>query len=346
MCRMRRAVLSWCLVAALVILAGYDARAQTHAPRVWFCPGPGTLDYTRLFEHPEEWPRARRLTSVFKFYQQHTLTPPDRIVGPDSYDAFVRAGAFQKLRDWHIETAIEVASVKEFFCTADGSGMNQSIAATLRSVRAVEAAGGAVSYLAMDEPFVSGRAPVCGGPALEPTADRIATYVSGVRSAFPAVKIGLIEAFPFSSADALVTVLDLLAARGVLPAFLHIDVDLAAIRPARDDFTRDMRRLRDTAHARGMQFGIIIWGNNGDANVLYALDAERLIESLTGAFTSWRDMPDDLIVQSWAESSTGLRITPTNLPEKDQYTHTNMLWNFYRRLRGQSAASTGTAIRR
>ena len=47
--------------------------------------------------------------------------------------------------------------------------------------------------------------------------------------------------------------------------------------------------------------GIIIWGNNGDANVLYALDAERLIEALTGAFTSWRDMPDDLIVlQSWA----------------------------------------------
>ena len=47
---------------------------------------------------------------------------------------------------------------------------------------------------------------------------------------------------------------------------------------------------------------------------------ERLIESLTSSFTSWQDMPDHLIVQSWAESRTGLRITPTNLPENTQYT--------------------------
>lgn len=45
--------------------------------------------------------------------------------------------------------------------------MSAAVAATLASVRAVESAGGTVSYLAMDEPFVSGRAPVCGGPALE-----------------------------------------------------------------------------------------------------------------------------------------------------------------------------------
>src|SRR5205823_5995789 len=269
-----------------------------------------TLDYIRLFEHPEEWPRARRLVSVFKFYQQHTLMPPDSIVGPDSYDALVRAGAFRKLKQWRIETAIEVASVKEFFCTPDARGMNESIAATLASVRAVEAAGGSVSYLAMDEPFVSGRARLCGGPALEPAADRVATYVSAVRSTLPTVKTGLIEAYPFSSEGAIESILDLLASRGVAPAFLHIDVDLAAIRAGRDDFTRDMRRLRDASHGRNIEFGIIIWGNNGDADVLYALDAERLIESLTSTFTSWQDMPDHLIVQSWAESRTGLRITP------------------------------------
>jgi hypothetical protein len=177
---MRRAALSWCLVTVLAVLVAFDARAQNRSPRLWFCPGPGTLDYIRLFDHPEEWPRARRLVSVFKFYQQHTLMPADSIVGPDSYDALARAGAFRMLRQWGIETAIEVASVKEFYCTPDARGMNESIAATLASVRAVEAAGGAVSYLAMDEPFVSGRARGCGGPALEPTADRVAAYVSAV----------------------------------------------------------------------------------------------------------------------------------------------------------------------
>src|SRR5207237_10521832 len=125
---------------------------------------------------------------------------------------------------WRIETAIEVASVKEFYCTPDARGMNESIAATLASVRAVEAAGGSVSYLAMDEPFVSGRARVCGGPALEPTADRVATYVRGVRSTFPAIKVGLIEAYPFSSADALESIITLLNARRPAPAFLHMDV--------------------------------------------------------------------------------------------------------------------------
>src|SRR5919197_6679516 len=136
---MRRAVISLCLAAVLACVS-FDARAQNRSPRMWFCPGPGTLDYIRLFEHPEEWPRARRLISVFKFYQQHTLMPPDPIVGPDSYDAFVQASAFRMLRQWGIETAIEVGSVKEFFCTPDETGMNASIAATLKSVRAVEAA--------------------------------------------------------------------------------------------------------------------------------------------------------------------------------------------------------------
>lgn len=330
------------LIVALLACVSLDGRAQT-TPRIWFCPGPGTLDYVRLFQSPQEWAHARRFVSVFKFYQQHTQTPPPDIVGPNTYDAFAGAGVFRQLKQWRIETAIEVGSVKEFYCTPDATGMNESIAGTLRSVQAIENAGGSVSYLAMDEPFVSGRARVCGGPALEPTADRVATYVSAIRSARPGVKLGLIEAYPFSDADTLETIVGLLAARNALPAFLHLDVDLAAMRPTRNDFTRDLRRLRDVAHGRGMQFGVIVWGNNGDADPLYALDASRLVESMTATFTSWEDMPDHVIVQSWAESSTGLRITPTNLPEDQSFTHTNLLWNVYRRLRGQSGSTTGTS---
>src|SRR5439155_917548 len=118
-------------------------------------------------------------------------------------------------------------------CTPDASGMASAVADTLRAVRAVESAGGKVAYLAMDDPFAAGRAPVCDGPALEPTADRIATYVRGVQTASPAVKIGLIEAYPSSSETDLESAVTLLSARGIPLAFLHMDVDVRGLRPGR-----------------------------------------------------------------------------------------------------------------
>src|SRR5262252_9214683 len=140
------------LAAILLIALAISRPAAAPAPDgIWFAPGPGTIDYTSLFEHPEQWPRARALFDVFKFYQQHTQTPASDIVGPNTYDALVRAGAFQTLTTWGKKIAIEAGSVKEFYCTPDASGMNQSITNTLNSIRAVQQAGGAVAYIAMDE---------------------------------------------------------------------------------------------------------------------------------------------------------------------------------------------------
>ncbi len=337
------------LLPALLVSLTLTGRAATPVPdRMWFCPGPGTVDYIRLFEHPEEWRHARQLIQVFKFYQQHTQMPPDPIVGPNSYDALVRAGAFQALTKWGKTIALEVAAVKDYYCTPDASGMNAAIAGTVASAGSVARAGGTVTYLTMDDPFAAGRAPVCGGPALEPTADRVATYVKGVRAALPAVQVGWIEAYPFSSAEAIESMMAMLAARGALPAFIHMDVDMPfLVRTARTgDFVRDMRRLGQAASARSMQFGVIIWGSNGDADVLYTLDAERIVGALSETYPSWDAMPDHLIVQSWAESSTHLRITPTNLPETALYTHTNLLWDAFRRLRWQTGPSTGVAVTR
>jgi hypothetical protein len=336
---------------ALLVAVGFlsvsaalpEAQSQSRTPQFWLSPGPGTLDYARLFEHPEEWPLAREVMSVFKFYQQHTQVPADPIVGPNSYDALVRAEAFSRLMQWKKKIAIEVGAVKEFYCTPDASGMRQAIAASVAAIQAVERAGGVVTYLAMDEPFVSGRAPVCGGPALEPTADRVATYVSGVQSARPSVQIGLIEAYPFSSAEAIENMLTLLSSRGFTPAFLHMDVDWHLSGP--DALKRDMKRLQAFSGPRHVPFGIIITGYNGDADSLYAEDAGALTELTAETFGQWNAMPDHIILQSWVESRTGLRITPNNLPETQQYSHTQMLFGVLRRLRAGGAA-TGTAIPR
>ena len=331
-------------IVALLWLAPLRAADPAQAREIWFSPGPGTIDYMPLFENPEQWPHARDRISVFKFYQQHTLDPAASIVGPNSYDALARAGAFRMLTAWNKKIAVEVGSVKDFYCTPDSTGMNAAIGNTLDSVRAVQAAGGTVAYLAMDEPFVSGRLKVCGGPALEPTADRVAAYVAGVAAAFPNVRIGLIEAYPFSSETAIESILQLLASRKVLPAFLHMDVDWHL--SGSTAFRRDMPLLQAACAAAKIPFGIILTGYNGDADALYSIDVYGLANLVADTFGTWDRMPDQIIFQSWAQSATGLLITPENLPEDRLYTHTRMILDVLRRLEGATGPASGTAVPR
>jgi hypothetical protein len=126
-------------VAVLLLALTMAGGAAPPADRVWFSPSPGSIDYIRLFERPEEWPHARQLVSVFKFYQQHTMTPAPSIVGrtPTTRSRAPVSSACQPLgqedrdRSW---------AVKEFFCTPDASGMNAAIAATNDAVRAIKRA--------------------------------------------------------------------------------------------------------------------------------------------------------------------------------------------------------------
>jgi hypothetical protein len=339
-----RRVLIFSAALAAVAPARPAAQSAVALDRVWFCPGPGTLDYLRLFEHPEEWPAARRDIDVFKFYQQHTQTPAPLNVGPNSYDALVGVDAFRRLSGWNIKTAMEAGAVKEFYCTADASGMNRSIQDTVNSLAAIERAGGTVTYLAMDEPWVSGRSETCGGPALEPTADRVATYMSAVQRAYPSIRIGLIEAYPFSSADAIEKMVQLMQARGVAPAFLHMDVDWHSLKAG--VFQRDMTRLKAYSFGQNIPFGIIIVGYNGDSDTLYAVDASGMANLISETFQTWDEMPQHVVFQSWVVSSTGLSITPSNLPEGRSHTHTDLVFNITRRLRGTIGGPIGTAVPR
>lgn len=332
---MRRALV---VLIALAVLDGPTATAKPSTDGIWLVPNPGSLDLLRMFEHPEEWTRSRQLMQVFQFTQQHTYATPDAIVGPNSYDALVRAGVFAALTKWGKKIALGVGAVKEFYCTDDSSGMDTAIALSEAAIRAVNAAQGQVGYLAMDEPFLSGRAVRCGGPDLAPTADRLQTFMSSVRRVFPSVQIGLIEAYPSFAPDDFGRMLDLMTARGVRPAFVQLDVDIRAVRPPRD-LTADLRQIRSIVAAAGIPFGLIVWGYNGDADALFARDAYTLANAFAKAFPTWQDMPEQLSIQSWSPSTTGLLITPSNLPESRPYTLTNILLDLYRRFRGGNPAS-------
>jgi hypothetical protein len=326
--------------AACVIASSRPAAAPRQDDRIWFSPNPGTLDLQRMFEHPEEWWHTRSLMSVYNFTEQHTYEVPDPIVGPNSYAALARAGAFRQLTRWGKKISIGVGPVKEFYC-ADPDGANEALRRSLRAIDAVAAAGGVVNFLSMDEPWVSGRAKACDGLALDKTADRVTAYMTAVTRARPDVRIGLIEAYPFSNADQIESMLDLLKTRGTSPAFLHMDVDWH--RSGADAFTRDMKRLAEACKARSLPFGIIITGYNGDADALFAADAYGIAHLIGDTFGSWSAMPDHIMLDSWVESRTGLRITPANLPEDRPYTQTSLLSDIYRYLRGLNA--TGSAQR-
>ena len=96
-----------------------------------------------------------------------------------------------------------------------------------------------------------------------------------------------------------------------------------------------------------MPFGIIITGYSGDADSLYAIDAAGISHLIAQTFLRWADMPEHLMFDSWVESRTGLRITPSNLPETRLFSHTRLLLDTFRYLRGvDGSVPTGVAVPR
>jgi hypothetical protein len=138
--------------------------------------------------------------------------------------------------------------------------------------------------------------------------------------------------------------LQLMQARGVPPAFLHMDVNWHALKPG--EFARDMTHLQAVAADQRITFGIILVGYNGEADALYAIDAAGMANQIADAFQTWDSMPQHLIFQSWVTTSTGLFITPTNLPEDRLYTHTDLVRSLFRRLRGATGGPIGTWVPR
>lgn len=317
---MRRLAPLICAVGAAAGLAAATARAQRpHPTIVWFAPAPGSLDMLHLFEADDEWAAARSRLAVFKFYGQHLWDPAPPLVGPNTYRNLVSVDAFRTVTHrWHKLIAVEVGSVKPQYCTTDASGNNLAIRDTFNVLQHVHEAGAEVSFLAMDEPFFSGRLPVCDGPDPAPTLRRLERYFANVRFAAPTVRIGLIEPYPAFAASELDGFLAAMAGRGIAPAFFHLDVDINALR-TRDTFADDVPLIAAQCERLHIPFGVIITGLSGDSDAVYVQQAENLVDRVNRAFP---DVLPQLIFQSWAESRTGLRITPTNLPETTTNTHT------------------------
>src|SRR5262249_59898736 len=106
-------------------------------------PNVGSPDMIELFTHPEQWSRARRSISVFKFYQgtlradSHADCPE---CGRNILPELVRVDAFNKLNSWGVSIGIEVGALKPWGCTESAT-----LPVTMDAIQRVEAQRAVVS---------------------------------------------------------------------------------------------------------------------------------------------------------------------------------------------------------
>jgi hypothetical protein len=282
-------VVAW-LIAAAVPAVALDRQS------VWLSSDSSAPDMLDLFRHPEPWARARERVGVFKFVPPHV--DPRMAPARNSYAALKDAGAFVLLRQWGIRIAVEEGAVKEWDCT----GTKQAAPATIGHIANIAAAGAALQVVAMDEPLVSGQG-ACA-LSIDDIAARTAAYARAVRGSKEVqasgepIAIGDIEPYPLPDAATLMTWVRSLIARGLKPAFLHLDINLHYVDVHPEiRLADDLRRLNAFFHETGIPLGIIIWSGydplNADrAYYDHAIDLAGRVKAAIGT-------PDQLVFQSW-----------------------------------------------
>jgi hypothetical protein len=289
----------------------------------WFAPNMGSIDYTELFTRPEQWPVARSKVDIIKFYSDNLTDAACVICGNNTLNAFVNVQAFQTMTEWGIDIGVEVESVnRDWGCT----GLNE-FNTTAQITQNVQANGGSVRYLAMDEPFLRGLQPGsqgCGYTLAE-TAEHTALFVNMVRSASPAIFVGDIEPYPYFPVPQLKQWIKELESSAATPSFFHLDVDTERVRVEGQDVAADLKSLSQFCQRRGIPFGVILttnWTEAGSDRTYFESTMEwaRMVNAAIGK-------PPHLIVQAWQGTDNEVHTVPVNLPENDAaiYSHTRLL---------------------
>ena len=303
----------------LLPIPGHDlAEEQT-----WFAPNMGSLDFPDLFAEPARWATAREAVDVFQFYANSVSGDPYDIGGDNVLETFVEVDAFAQLYEWDIPVAIEAGVIKFFACT-HGSWAEYAN----RAIDNIEANGGRVSFIAMDEPLLGGQlveGETTCGYTMEEAAAEVAAFVVAVHDKHPDVRIGTIETSPPQTVHEVDAWMAALEAAGATPAFLHLDVEVAdgIANPA---FVAELAWLRDATEARGIPFGLIL-----TADWQVAASDATYVESVRQwalAIGDGMGRPTHVVFQSWmGPAASGFHEIPINLPDDDpaSFSHTRLI---------------------
>lgn len=295
-------------------------------PKIWYSPNVASRDLLQMFQSPELWSKALEKIDVFQFVQWSITTNANPQAGPNILPAFLTAvpgGVFKWLGDRGIDIAIEAGSVKEWSC---GERRHAAVDASMQTLGHIFDNGGVVKYIEMDEPFVRGlEAPPGGcGYTVQQTAGEVRLYVDAIRGAYPGVEVGLVEAYPVHNGQQIVGFVQALEQAGVHLPFLHIDVDLYRVKreKALNQLKSDLRLMKEFCNQRGIPFGVVIWGEHGESNTAFALDATNMALIVNEAIGFMSQ--DELLFQSWSTVG-GQFLYPDNLAETNPTTLTGIL---------------------
>jgi hypothetical protein len=304
--------------------------SQTLAPTavpsdlVWFAPNMGSRDYVDLFTKPEKWTAARRRLDVFKFYTQNLLDTPCTICGSNVLSAFADVDAFHKLANWGIAIGVEVGTVKERGCTGD-----EEFRVAKEVMDNVQTNGGKVTFLAMDEPYISGELVANGiscNHTMEQSADATSHFTQLIMHVDAQVLVGDIEPYPYFSAYQLEAWITALEERSVELAFFHLDIDIERASVEGQNVEGDLQALSQFCQEHGIPFGVIF-----TSNWRYAGSDRAYYDSTMGWINSVHraiGKPQHVIFQSWqGPDREGVHSVPINLPEDDVniYSHTRLI---------------------
>lgn len=288
---------------------------------VWFAPDFASADFPNLFTPPDEWSTARSRVKVFKFYAvqvNSSFVPcPDWLCGTTRLQQLINVQAFSQLKAWGIDTGIEAGAVKPENCSGD-----TLVNVALDAVQNVQANGGIVRFIAMDEPFIGGQLTANGQNCnftMQQSAAQTAHFVQSLQSKFVYMVIGDIEPYPYFNVAQLEAWISLLQSVGVQLAFFHLDVDPALVASTGADLAGDLQALSAFCQTQKIPFGILLNSLTATSDQMYYSDAIQLTQRVKSAIGK----PQVSIFQSF-DCATGTCNTPINLPENDPNVFSHM----------------------
>jgi glucose/arabinose dehydrogenase len=294
--------------------------------QVWFAPFPlgmpgiplqdgfGATDFAALFAEGAPWETAASRLGVFKFYFGWVNDP----------NADVEAAVADLVRRG-IAIAIEVPALRAQqhcgFAPAEGF-VDDPVAITRDAVQRIQAAGGTVAALVLQEPYTFAGPGYTGPGACNWSATQTAThvrtnFVEGVRALFPGIPIGVVENDHLSPAQADAWMAAWEAVVGEPFAFYHLDVDWGA----RSTWTGPARQVESFARARNIPFGIIYNGLFNDSSNQQWI--ERAVQHMGRYESEGGGRPDHVIFQSWH------RYPNRVLPETDPTAMTSLINRYF-----------------
>lgn len=283
-------------LALLLLPCGRTGAIAASAPaiQVWFAPASESLDFLDLFRHPNLWSKARSQISVFQFAPQQLGGPTN---GPhvNTIAELKQVHAFELLKSWGIDIALEAPAIKEWNCNGDTAAN-----LTLQVIGFAHAAGGEVKYVTMDEPLLSGTG-ACRQTIVE-TAEKTSVYIKKLTGADPSLRVGDVEPYPIRSVTQLEQWILALSDQGTKPAHFHLDVDTNFLKTHPQlDASADFQSLKRFLQGRGIPFGIIFWSGHdpepSDRTYFdHAMGWVKQVHAAIGA-------PDNAIFESWVARS-------------------------------------------